>query len=70
MRWHQWEPLPRDAVREAAMRAYGKPVALVPQLDRADVIVAIDSDLLGSAPGHVRFARDFAVAAQSGARAA
>jgi MoCo/4Fe-4S cofactor protein with predicted Tat translocation signal len=60
MRWHQWEPLPRDAVRDAAMRAYGRPLALVPQLDRADVIVAIDSDLLCSAPGHVRFARDFA----------
>src|SRR5262249_1283674 len=25
-----------------------------------DVIVAIDSDLLSSAPGHLRFARDFA----------
>jgi MoCo/4Fe-4S cofactor protein with predicted Tat translocation signal len=60
MRWHQWEPLPRDAVREAAMRAYGRPLALAPQLDKADVIVAIDSDLLCSAPGHVRFARDFA----------
>ena len=60
MRWHQWEPLPRDAVRESAMRAYGMPLALVPRLDRADVIVAIDSDLLCSAPGHLRFARDFA----------
>src|SRR6185437_4976688 len=26
----------------------------------ADVVVAIDSDLLSSAPGHLRFARDFA----------
>ena len=59
MRWHQWEPLPRDAVGEAAIRAYGSRCAAT-ALDRADVIVAIDSDLLCSAPGHVRFARDFA----------
>ena len=60
MRWHQWELLPRDAVGEAAIRAYGRPLALAPRLNKADVIVAIDSDLLCSAPGHVRFARDFA----------
>ena len=29
-------------------------------LDEADVILAIDSDLLSSAPGHLRFAREFA----------
>ena len=29
-------------------------------MDVADIVVAIDSDLLSSAPGHLRFARDFA----------
>ena len=60
MRWHQWEPVSRDSVRAGAILAYGKPVQVVPKLGAADVILAIDSDLLSASPGHVRFARDFA----------
>jgi MoCo/4Fe-4S cofactor protein with predicted Tat translocation signal len=59
-RWHQWEPVSRDNVWQGAALAYGKPVESVPNLAAADVIFAIDSDLLSSAPGHLRFARDFA----------
>ena len=61
MQWHQWEPISRDAVRAGAMLAYGRPVEVVPELSAADVILAIDSDLLSSAPGHVRFALAFAM---------
>ena len=46
--------------RTGAILAYGQPVEIVPKIDAADVILAIDSDLLSSAPGHLRFARDFA----------
>ncbi|MBV9250334.1 MAG: TAT-variant-translocated molybdopterin oxidoreductase [Acetobacteraceae bacterium] len=60
LRWHQWEPVSRDAVRAGAALAYGRPLEIVPKLEAADVILAIDSDLVSSAPGHVRFARDFA----------
>ena len=60
MQWHQWEPVSRDAVRAGAILAYGQPVEVVPKLDAVDVLVTIDSDLLDSAPGHLRFARDFA----------
>jgi MoCo/4Fe-4S cofactor protein with predicted Tat translocation signal len=59
-RWHQWQPISRDNVSGGAILAYGTPVELIAHLDRADVIVAIDSDLLSSAPGWVRYARDFA----------
>jgi len=59
-RWHQWQPVARDNVWKGATLAYGQPVEAIPMLDRADVVLAIDSDLLSSAPGHVRFARDFA----------
>jgi MoCo/4Fe-4S cofactor protein with predicted Tat translocation signal len=59
-RWHQWDTISRDNVRKGAMLAYGTAVEVVPRLDAADVILAIDSDILSSAPGHVRFARDFA----------
>jgi molybdopterin-containing oxidoreductase family iron-sulfur binding subunit len=60
LRWHRWEPVSRDAVRAGAILAYGQPVEVVPKLDAADVIVAIDSDLLDSAPGHLASARAFA----------
>ena len=59
-RWHQWEPVSRDNVWRGGALAYGTPVESVPNLAAADVILAIDSDLLSSAPGHLRFARDFA----------
>ena len=59
-RWHQWEPVSRDNVRKGATLAYGAAVECVPNLAAASVIFAIDSDLLSSAPGHLRFARDFA----------
>ena len=60
MRWHQWEPVSRDAVRAGAILAYGRPADVVPHIDAADIVVAFDSDLISSAPGHVRFARDLA----------
>jgi Fe-S-cluster-containing dehydrogenase component len=60
MRWHQWEPVSRDSVRAGANLAYGRAVEIVPHIDAADVIVALDSDLISSAPGHVRFAHDLA----------
>jgi MoCo/4Fe-4S cofactor protein with predicted Tat translocation signal len=59
-RWHQWEPVSRDNIWKGAGLAYGQPVEAVPKLDKAEVVLAIDSDLLDSAPGHLRFARDFA----------
>ncbi len=58
--WHQWEPVNRDAVLQGAQLAYGRPVDVIPRLDKADVVLAIDSDLFDAAPGWVRYARDFA----------
>ena len=59
-RWHRWDAVSRDAVREGALQAYGAPVAAVARLEEADVVLAIDSDLLDGAPGHLRFARELA----------
>ena len=59
-RWIQWDPLSRDAVAQGARLAYGKPLDTVAHLDRADVLLAIDGDLLESAPGRLRHAREFA----------
>ena len=59
-RWHRWEPISRENLRAGASLAFGRVVDIVPKLDAADVILAIDSDLISSAPGHLRFARQFA----------
>lgn len=58
--WHQWDGVPRDAPRRAAILAYGRPGEIVPKLDNVDVLLALDSDLLSSAPGHLAHARAFA----------
>ncbi|MBP2292624.1 TAT-variant-translocated molybdopterin oxidoreductase [Azospirillum rugosum] len=60
MRWHRWEADGRDNVRAGAALAFGRPVDTVLHVDRADVILAIESDFLDAAPGHLRYARDFA----------
>ena len=59
-RWHRWQAISRGNVVKGAVLAYGEPIELAPKLAAADVIFAIDSDLLSSAPGHLRFARDYA----------
>jgi molybdopterin-containing oxidoreductase family iron-sulfur binding subunit len=47
-RWHSHEP------------AAGTAMPLLPDFGQADVIVAFDADPLGTLPGHVRHARDYA----------
>ena len=59
-RWHQWDPLARDNARLGARRAFGRDVEPQYHLDRADVIVSLDADVLAAGPGHLRHARDFA----------
>jgi MoCo/4Fe-4S cofactor protein with predicted Tat translocation signal len=60
MKWHQWEPVSGHNVREGGRLAFGTYVNSVYHYDKANVIVALDSDFLGDGPGHLRHARDFA----------
>ncbi|MBY6264837.1 4Fe-4S dicluster domain-containing protein [Azospirillum sp. 412522] len=60
MQWHRWEADGRDALRAGALLAFGRPVDTVLHLDRAKTILAIESDFLDGAPGHLHYARDFA----------
>jgi len=59
-RWHQWDARSRDSVRTGSLLAYGTQAVLAPKLENVDVLLAIDSDLLDGAPGHLKFAREFA----------
>jgi len=59
-RWHQYSPVGRDQVRAGAILAFGEPVDAVYHLDKADVIVSLDADVLGAGAGSLRYARDFA----------
>ncbi|MBV9655272.1 MAG: 4Fe-4S dicluster domain-containing protein, partial [Acetobacteraceae bacterium] len=59
-RWHQSDAVSRDNVRPGAALAYGRPVDVLPRAGAANVILGLDSDLISSAPGHVRHAREFA----------
>jgi MoCo/4Fe-4S cofactor protein with predicted Tat translocation signal len=58
-KWHQWEPAVGDGPREGAKLAFGSYVNTVCRVEKADVILSLDSDFLGSGPGHIRYAREF-----------
>jgi molybdopterin-containing oxidoreductase family iron-sulfur binding subunit len=59
VKWHQWEAVNRDNVREGARLAFGSYVHPVYHFDKANVVVSLGSDFMGSGPGHLRYARDF-----------
>src|SRR5579863_8259820 len=59
-KWHQYEPCGLDAAREGSRLVFSEYVNTIYRFDRAEVILALDSDFLCSGPGAVRYARDFA----------
>lgn len=63
-RWYRFSPVDDDNAREGARRAFGAPLRTRLHLDRAAVIVALDADVLGDMPGHLRHARDWAAGRQ------
>ncbi len=65
-RWHQWDPASPESAREGSKVAFGQYVAAQYRLEQADVILALDSDLLNCGAGSLRYARDFAARRQPG----
>ena len=59
-KWCQWEPAGGDGAREGAKLAFGRNVNTVYEAGKANVIVSLDSDFLGSGPGHIAHAKQFA----------
>src|SRR5262249_30297380 len=59
-KWHQWDPASRDHARAGARLAFGEYVDTHLRLEPADVILALDADILGRGAGSLRHAREFA----------
>ena len=59
-RWARFEPAGPHHTRAGAMMAFGAPVDVRYDLREADVLCTLDSELLASGPGSLRYARDFA----------
>jgi len=58
-KWHQWEPAGSDGTRDGAKLAFGRYVNTVYRVEKAEVILSLDSDFLASGPGHVRYMKEF-----------
>src|SRR5262245_56814816 len=58
-KWHQWEPALGDGAREGAKLAFGRVLNPIYRLDKAEVVLSLDSDFLSIGPGHVRYMMDF-----------
>ncbi len=59
MKWHQWEAVSYDNVREGGRLAFGRYVHTHYDFTKANVVVSLGSDFLGDGAGHLRYARDF-----------
>jgi MoCo/4Fe-4S cofactor protein with predicted Tat translocation signal len=58
-RWCQYDPILRDNVREGARLAFGRFVETHYRFDKAQVIVALDSDFLYTHPQRLAYDRQF-----------
>ncbi len=59
-RWHVWEPVGRDNTRKGSVLAFGEPVDAQYRLDRADLILSLEADFVGSGPASLRLIREYA----------
>jgi molybdopterin-containing oxidoreductase family iron-sulfur binding subunit len=58
-RWHQYEPLGRDAAYQAGIQAFQRPVNTYYHLHKADRVLSFDADFLTCGPGNLRNVADF-----------
>jgi MoCo/4Fe-4S cofactor protein with predicted Tat translocation signal len=58
--WVTWDPLSRDAAREGAALAFGRPLRAHLDLEKAEVIACFDADILSDDPAALANARAWA----------
>ncbi|HEV2401042.1 MAG TPA: TAT-variant-translocated molybdopterin oxidoreductase [Candidatus Sulfotelmatobacter sp.] len=60
-RWHQWEPVNRDLVREGSQLAFGEYVETQYKFEGAEIILSVDANFLyPTFPGFHRYTREWA----------
>jgi MoCo/4Fe-4S cofactor protein with predicted Tat translocation signal len=59
-RWHQYDPIATDGARMGVRQATGAAAEAVYHLDKADVVLSLEADFLGTGPASVRYTKDFA----------
>jgi MoCo/4Fe-4S cofactor protein with predicted Tat translocation signal len=60
-KWHQYDPMAADGARVGVRQATGTASNAIYHLDKADVVVSLESDFLGgTVHGSVRYTKDFA----------
>ncbi|HUB34338.1 MAG TPA: 4Fe-4S dicluster domain-containing protein [Bryobacteraceae bacterium] len=60
-RWHQYDPAGPHSARAGSLAAFGRYLNTYYRLDRARVILSLDSDFLACGPASTRYAHDFAL---------
>ncbi len=63
--WHEHNPVGDDNARQGARLAFGRPLTLLPRLDRCQVVLCLDADPLGPGDDQLRNARGFAARRQA-----
>jgi MoCo/4Fe-4S cofactor protein with predicted Tat translocation signal len=58
-KWHQYDPVTRDLVREGSILAFGDFVETHYRFDRARVILSLEADFLYTHPERLRYSRQF-----------
>ncbi|HEY7172622.1 MAG TPA: TAT-variant-translocated molybdopterin oxidoreductase [Vicinamibacterales bacterium] len=59
-KWHQWDPASANNAMEGAKLAFGEYVDAQYRFDQADIILALDADILGCGAGSLAYAKAFA----------
>src|SRR5207237_2065527 len=57
--WHQYEPLARDMAHRAMQMAFGRPLNVYYDFQKADVVLSLDADFLTCGPGNLSYVADF-----------
>jgi molybdopterin-containing oxidoreductase family iron-sulfur binding subunit len=60
LRWFEYEPVSRQEEQRGTATALGSPMRPHWMLERADVIISLDSDFLWDHPNALRYAREYA----------
>jgi molybdopterin-containing oxidoreductase family iron-sulfur binding subunit len=60
VKWYEYEPVSRDNELEGGRQAFGQAVRPVLHLDKADVVLSLDADVLGMHPACLRYGADWA----------